>query len=243
MSRKKIVFVIVEGPSDEEALGVILNRIYDSKSVYVRIIHCDILTESNVNPNNVVSKIGNIVKEYAGHIFKSDDFCQIIHISDTDGVFIPDSAIIEDAALSKPFYSTTEIRTQRKEGIVNRNCQKRDNLKRLSSVSKIWNIPYWIYYMSCNLDHALYGKLNTTDSEKKNDAFSFTKKYRDDIAGFIKFISESDFSVGGTYSQSWQYIREELHSLERHTNLGLCFTAGNIDLENNCGKSNNKEVE
>lgn len=29
VARKKIVFVIVEGPSDEEALGVLLNRIYD----------------------------------------------------------------------------------------------------------------------------------------------------------------------------------------------------------------------
>ena len=28
MSSKKIIFVIVEGPSDDEAIGAILNRIY-----------------------------------------------------------------------------------------------------------------------------------------------------------------------------------------------------------------------
>ncbi len=35
MTRKKLVFVIVEGVSDEEALGVLLNRIYDRNSVVV----------------------------------------------------------------------------------------------------------------------------------------------------------------------------------------------------------------
>lgn len=99
----------------------------------------------------------------------------------------------------------------------------RGNLNRLSSTSEIWSIPYRVYYMSCNLDHVLYGKMNSTDEEKKNDAFSFAKKYRDNIPGFINYISNSDFSVVDSYPQSWQYIREGLHSLERHTNFGLCF--------------------
>jgi len=33
VARRKIVFVIVEGPSDDEALGVLLNRIYDKNAV------------------------------------------------------------------------------------------------------------------------------------------------------------------------------------------------------------------
>lgn len=223
MPRKKIVFVIVEGPSDEEALGVLLNRIYDSKAVYVHVMHCDITTELDVNPSNIVAKIGNLVKEYAGRTFKSKDFSQIIHITDTDGAFIPDDAVVEDATAVNPIYSVTEIRTKGKNGIEKRNRQKRENLNRLSSATKVWNIPYRIYYMSCNLDHALYGKLNSTDDEKESNAFAFAKRYRDDIPGFINYINESEFSVVDSYSQSWQYIREGLHSLERHTNFGLCF--------------------
>lgn len=223
MSRKKIVFIIVEGPSDEEALGVLFNRIYDSASVYVQVMHCDITTEPGVDSNNVVAKIGNIVRQYAGRTFKSGDFSRIIHIVDTDGAFVPESAIVEDAAAVKPFYSITEIRTQRKSGIINRNLRKQDCLNRLSATSRIWNVPYQIYYMSCNLEHALYGKLNSTDNEKEQDAFKFAKKYRNDIPNFMRYISESDFSVAGGYQQSWQYIRTALHSLERHTNLGICF--------------------
>lgn len=238
MPRKKIVFVIVEGPSDEEALGVLLNRIYDSKAVYVQVMHCDITTELDVNAGNVVAKIGDVVKKYAERRFKPGDFSKIIHITDMDGAFIPNDAVVEDAAAVKPLYSVTEIRTQRKSGIENRNQRKRECLNRLSSAPRIWGVPYQIYYMSCNLDHALYGKLNSTDDEKEADAFAFAKKYRDDIPNFMKYISESDFSVAGNYPQSWQYIREGLHSLERHTNFGLCFQEENLDSEDKPGSEN-----
>ena len=239
MPRRKIVFVIVEGPSDDGALGVLLSRIYAGEKVHVEIMHCDITTELDINAGNVVAKIGDVVKNYAGRTFKPRDFSRIIHITDMDGAFIPDDAIVEDAAAVDPFYSVTEIRTQRKSGIENRNRRKRECLNRLSSASQIWGVPYQIYYMSCNLDHALYGKLNSTDDEKEADAFVFAKKYRDDIPGFMKYISESDFSVVGSYSQSWQYIREGLHSLERNTNLGLCFQEEAIDSED---KPNPEEV-
>lgn len=34
MARKKIVFVIVEGPSDDTALGVLLSKIFDKDMVH-----------------------------------------------------------------------------------------------------------------------------------------------------------------------------------------------------------------
>ena len=77
--------------------------------------------------------------------------------------------------------------------------------------------------MSCNLDHALYNKLNLTDDEKEKEALVFAKTYRDDIPAFINFVSRSDFSVIDDYMSSWAFIKQDLHSLERHTNLGICF--------------------
>lgn len=78
--------------------------------------------------------------------------------------------------------------------------------------------------MSCNLDHVLYGKLNSTDEEKERDAYAFARKYKDDIDGFLSFISDSDFSRTDGYRESWEFIRQDFHSLERFTNLGLCFS-------------------
>ena len=141
-----------------------------------------------------------------------------------DGAYIPDENIVEDPDATKPYYSTTDIRTCNKVGIENRNRQKRDNLNRLTSISQVWKIPYSVFYMSSDLDHALYGKLNSTDDEKEHDAFYFSMKYKNNLPLFIQFISESEFSVCNDYKESWRFIKGALHSLERHTNLGLCFT-------------------
>lgn len=223
MKNRKILFVIVEGPSDETALGVLFNRIFDKNAVHVHVVHSDITTTSGVTPANIISKVGDIVRHYAGRTFKNYDFCHIIHITDTDGAFVPDDSVIYNATISKPFYTTDEILTCNKSGIEDRNRRKRENLHRLSSQRAIWGIPYSIYYMSCNLDHVLYDKLNTTDDEKENNAFVFARKYKDDIPAFLDFISNSTFSVMNGYTESWEYIAEGNNSLKRHTNLCLCF--------------------
>ena len=175
MARKKIVFVLVEGPSEEEALGVILNRIFDNETVYVHIMHCDITTQNGVTPQTILQKIGDEIRGYAAsNHFKKDDFKEIIHLVDTDGTYIPDANVIQDKSADKPIYSLTDIHTKNKVAIEKRNKQKRDNVNRICGVKEIWGVPYSVYYMSCNLDHVLYNKQN-------------------------------------------------LHSLERHTNFGLCF--------------------
>ena len=224
MARKKIVFVIVEGPSDDEALGVLFSKVYDKDSVYVHIMHGDITSQQGITSTNIVSEIGICVRQYATqNHYKATDFKEIIHIVDTDGAYAPDTAVVEDPEAVKPVYSVTEIHTDNPDGIKYRNQKKRENIDRLKSTGQIWKLPYGIYYMSCNLDHALYGKMNSTDEEKENDAYAFAKKYRDDIPKFLEFIKKSEFSVGPDYKESWKYVTEGLHSLERHTNLGICF--------------------
>lgn len=224
MSRKKIVFVIVEGPSDEEALGAFFGRFFDKNSVFVQIMRTDITTSRGNTENNIVSKVGEVVRRYAAsNHFSRSDFQEIIHITDTDGAFIPDDCIIEDADARDPIYSNQFIRTRSRKGIVLRNEQKRENLGVLSRCYKVWGLPYRVYYMSVNLDHVLYNKLNSTDREKEKDSHAFVKRYRNDLPAFIDYISASDFSVTSGYRESWDYIREGRRSLERHSNLGLCF--------------------
>lgn len=109
VARKKIVLVIVEGPSDDSALGVILNRLFDKNTVHVEIVYGDITTDRSISP-------------------------------------------------------------------------------------------------------------------KENDAYAFAKKYKDDLDGFLEFISDSDFSRMDGYRESWAFIKKDCHSLERFTNFGLCFS-------------------
>ncbi len=224
MARKKIVFIIVEGPSDEEALGVVLSKIYDSNAVYVHIMRCDITTENGSTPANIITKVYNAIKQYANdNHFTQIHFQEIIHIVDTDGAYISEELVIEDNTLLDHVYSTDNIRTPNKQGIAQRNIQKSANLNKLASISTIWGLPYQIYYMSCNLDHVLYNKINSTNDEKERDSFNFAKQYKTDIEGFLSYICHSDFSIMTDYRQSWDYIKMGSNSLKRHTNLGLCL--------------------
>lgn len=221
LARKKIVFVIVEGPSDEDALGVFFNRIYDKNSVYVHIIHGDLTTMNG----SIKNRIADAVRNYANsNHLKKANFQEVIHIIDMDGAYIPDSAVVEDATAVNPIYNVTEIRTCDPAGIKKRNDQKRKNLDTISALSSVWGgVPYQVYYMSCNLDHVLYNKLNCTDQEKEDNAYAFAKKYKDNVSGFVSFIVDSDFSVPGEYLDTWTFIKQDKRSLERYTNLGICL--------------------
>jgi hypothetical protein len=150
-------------------------------------------------------------------------FQEIIHIIDTDGAFISDDRVVEDPFAVKAVYTPTEIRTANVEGMRHRNDVKSQCLNRLSAAQKIWGIPYQVYYMSCNLEHVLYAKQNASDEEKEKDALTFARQYRQDVKGFVRFITESDFSVATNYVESWNYIRQGVHSLERCTNPGFCL--------------------
>ncbi|MCD8022504.1 MAG: hypothetical protein LUF30_05885 [Lachnospiraceae bacterium] len=187
-TRRKILFVIVEGPSDDEALGVILSRLFDENEVYVEIMHGDITTDKNVSPGNIVSKVGNLVRQYASSThYKVSDFQQVIHLIDMDGAYIPDDAIVCDETQKTPYYSATEIRTAKPGNIILRNQKKRENIDRICQLKKVWNsIPYQAYYMSANLDHVLYDKLNSTDTEKEKSALAFAKAYKDRLDNFKK---------------------------------------------------------
>ena len=224
MARKKILLLIVEGPSDQAALGLIFSRIFSSQRLVVKIMFGDITTQKGVTPSNIISKIGNeINKLRKSEKFFNTDIAGIIHLVDTDGAYIPDENIQELSSASELFYTNTKIQTNDRAKAILRNQQKRDNINRIYSCPKLLGAPYRVFYMSCDLDHVLYNIQNSSDDEKKANSFQFSKMFCEQVSEFIKFISESSFSVCTSYEDSWDYIKKDLHSLERHTNLGIYF--------------------
>lgn len=65
VARKKIIFVIVEGPSDDEALGLLLEKIFSSNTVFVYITHGDITSKPGMDPSRILDTVGDLVKGYA----------------------------------------------------------------------------------------------------------------------------------------------------------------------------------
>lgn len=224
MARRKVVFVIVEGASDETALGIALNQVFDKDSVHVHIMRGDITTRNGVTSQNIVAKVGNEVRLYArSNHYTSKDFKQIIHIVDTDATYISEEKILKDPQCEELSYQGDGIHTNDVGKVISRNKQKCENLYRLRGCGNIWGVPYRVYYMSCNLDHVLYDKRNSTDEEKEQDAYAFAKIYKNNVGAFMDFMCKSDFSVTGDFKESWEFIEEDVHSIQRYTNLPICL--------------------
>lgn len=166
MARRKIVLVIVEGPSDADSLELYFSKFFDSNTVHMKIMYGDITSKRGINQSNIKARLGNEIKVYAeNNHFKAADVQQIIHLVDMDGAFVDDSVIIEDETKDKFVYTLESVIVPNRQVAIERNEHKHENLNTLSSrTSVMWNnIPYKIYYMSCNLDHVLHDKPNATD--------------------------------------------------------------------------------
>ena len=85
MKKKQIVLLIVEGPSDDEALSYSLMKLYEQyfQDIRVEILHGDITAQRESTPSNIVTKVGAIVKSFLNQysLKKNDisrecpDFC------------------------------------------------------------------------------------------------------------------------------------------------------------------------
>lgn len=156
MIEKKVVAFIVEGPSDEAALGTIMKEYFSSNEVQFVVVHGDITLKDYVSTDKILTKINeqieNIKSKYRYH---QDDFIKIIHIVDTDGVYIQ-STDIKKADIEEIRYYEECIEAPDVGAIIDRNRRKGAVLFKLRKTGKINGIPYRIYFNSCNLEHVLY---------------------------------------------------------------------------------------
>lgn len=224
MSEKKVVVFIVEGPSDEAALGTIMKEYFSSNEVQFIVVHGDITLKDYVSSADILKKINEQIEGVKiRYRYNQDDFIKIIHIVDMDGVYISDTDIVE-TNVEKIQYYEDHIDAKYANIIAERNKRKGDILYKLRKTGKINGIPYRIYFNSCNLEHVLYGELKEySDEEKQILSDEFADRYDGKVGEFIEFIFSSNIAVQGTYQKTWNYIEKELNSLKRHTNMHLIF--------------------
>ena len=142
---------------------------------------------------------------------------------DVDGAYVPESAVL-DGDSRKFEYTTSTISCNNKESVLIRNNHKKEVMKFLLEQDEINGIPYRCFFMSSNLDHALYGKQNLSEEDKKKYAYSFYRMFEGKEKLFLEYLKRDVVNgVPDSYPASWKYIQEDLHSLERHSNLHIYF--------------------
>jgi len=237
-NEKKVIAFVVEGPSDEAALGTIMQEHFANERVKFLVVHGDITTRDYVSIDSIVKRINGLLENAKKkYMYTTSDFLQVIHLADTDGVYVPDESVIQkeanaESGKSSILYFEDHMEADNVEVTIQRNRRKADILFKLRKTGKIGTIPYRIYYNSCNLEHVLYDELKDfTDEKKEEMSDDFAEKYEGKVEEFITFISQQSVAVPGTYKETWKYIEKELNSLNRHSNMHQIFS-----------KSQNKEL-
>lgn len=226
MAKKKVVMILLEGPSDATALGKYFKDFFSGDRVVTKILHTDITSQKGVYPDTIKAKVGCKINDELHRLkLNKSDLMRVIHVVDLDGAFIPDIAIKLDETKTTFIYKDDGIHYKDVNAVVNRNTQKKQNIETLyKNTSGICGgVMYHIYYMSCNLEHVLHNLRQVAAEDKEGLAYEFGARYKDDLPGFLKYMKESEFSVCSNYLESWDFITKDLRSLQRYTNIGLCL--------------------
>ena len=101
-TRKKGVILIVEGVNEQVALGGILQRLADELNLRISVVNGDVTADYGSDPSTIRRKLGDLVKkEMQRSSFRKEDVACVLQLMDTDGAFVPSSAIIERPMESK----------------------------------------------------------------------------------------------------------------------------------------------
>ena len=228
MLSKKVLIVLVEGISDQTALeGVVAQFISQNGLVRFKVNDGDILTRYQIINNSVGTAVLKCMKKYS---YNKKDIFKVVHLIDIDGCYVSNDKIVYDCSITEGcLYSENEIRTNNVEYKIKKNENKRKSISALISKKFVLkDVPYEIYYFSCNLDHCLYNEVNLLGSKKTEMASEFNAQYENDLQGFISFIKEQ--CPEKSEQDSWKVLTEEINSLKRGSNFYLFFTKSNESL-------------
>ena len=134
------------------------------------------------------------------------------------------SSCVKQSYSGKTEYFETYIAAKNKDRLIRRNISKRGIVFKLSKISKVFDVPYEIYYFSRNLEHVLHGITDDlTDDEKEDLAFEIADEYSEHPEEFLNFLYSPYFHVEGAYRDTWGFIMQNGNSLRRYSNMSVFF--------------------
>lgn len=237
-SEKKVVLFLVEGPTDETAIsGPVSLLLNDPARPDTAVFHGDITVADIMHSGghrikgNVRDTVKAFVEDYLGRSkpgYSAKDIHCIVHIIDADGAFVDDSMVVEAPEGSGLSYEGDRIKTPDPASFRERNARKRDAMRRLSGIGALTinriKVRYCAFFMSRNLEHALYGVERDLDSSTKERlAQAFYRECQNDPGFFVRRLEASKGWASGSFSETWGALEDGANSLRRGTNLSLLF--------------------
>ena len=93
-------------------------------------------------------------------------------------------------------------------------------------------VPYGVYFLSRNLEHALYGLTrDCTNREKRLLSTAFDRKIGRRPQAFARLLRSDAVRVpGDDLDATWEYVQQGTRSLERGSNLFLVLEQGEMEV-------------
>lgn len=245
MARRKTLLLITEGTSDANALVDPLQNLLGKVRVGDFQVRCDVTVarlfaadfrrKHDFSPEwNIGRTVDALVDEYLARESKSrESLGWIAHLTDLDGAYIPDEAVTQQDGLPRRRYTDTGIASPSRAATLEEMAEKRrcidllvdrkTDYRRASAGRGIRAVPYRLFYMSRNLEHALHGVSRDLGQDEKDDFASDFAEANMDAAVFRATLDEAARRHGGMpdWESSWEYARDRtaFHSLEPGSNL------------------------
>lgn len=230
---RRVVLLLVEGPSDEDALADGLRRVYERRGAVLETATVGDLTAGATKANRpeaLSERVGAaVLEQLRRRCWRPEDLAAVLHVTDTDGVFIPAERIVECADRRRFRYTDDGIECHDLNQALGRNGWKSENMRRLAAERFITvgdcRVPYRLLYMSRCLEHVISGNTGRAPGLKVARARRFADGFsgEDGAEAFERFFTDSDFAVGGGFEESWRFIERDVNSLRRHTNFQYAF--------------------
>lgn len=253
MAKRKIVLLVVEGTSDASLLVPAFSALIENRLFQGQEFHCDVLTAPNHreefhrrNGFYPADKPSQTVRELVEYYLKDHDrtwgqLGHVIQICDLDGAFAPDDSVRENPSAEETLYSTTDIVTTNRDALIADRTTKRNgvgSLLKLDGFRKKQGgrtvlIPYRLFYVSRNLEHAFRGRTDNLDAQhKQSGAIKLADRFTRDPTLFSTTLQSLRRIHGNpaTWEESWRYAMQDFHSLERGSNLAFVepYLAGEL---------------
>ena len=92
---KKIILLLVEGPTDEDALALVFSNLVNDHDIEFEVLHTDITADEAMTVKYIESRMEDEINYYLkkNPFIEREDILKVVQIIDTDGAFIPSAMI------------------------------------------------------------------------------------------------------------------------------------------------------
>lgn len=230
--KKKVLFIILEGNSDEVFFFDALER-YKNEQIVIKAYDGDIFTDPKQGQVETRERIRRFFIDRLGDL-KLNDILGIVHISDTDGSYISnDKVIVNKEQVNELVYAIDGIYVNEeaeKEKKEFRNQLKKQNTVPATQLNQVQykgvKIPYRLFFLSQNIEHVVFNELNVSSKEKMKNMVIYLRRVRgtteldDLLKSLLPVINEGS---NNKHRDSWDFILNGDHSLQRCSNVILMY--------------------